>query len=169
MYRVDWSAHNGYIGRISPTLSSVDCVTATLTPVGSPRRLLRGDAGFTRIAVAMFAAGAAVFALLYGPQAVLPQLSVAFQVSPAQAGLSMSVATAAIAVGVIPISGLSERWGRARVLMLSVGLAAVLGLLLPLSPTFDVLLADRALQGLAIAGMPAVAMAYLADEIHPTA
>jgi len=100
---------------------------------------------------------------------VLPQLSVAFQVSPAEAGLSMSVATAAIAAAVIPISALSERWGRARVLTLSVGLAAVLGLLLPLSPTFEVLLANRTLQGLAIAGMPAVAMAYLADEIHPAA
>ena len=144
-------------------------MTATLTPVGSPRRLLRGDVGFARIAVAMFAGGAAVFALLYGVQAVLPQLSVAFHVGPAQAGLSMSVATAAIALAVIPISGLSERWGRVRVLRLSVGLAAVLGLLLPLSPTFGALVADRVLQGVAIAGMPAVAMAYLADEIHPAA
>jgi YNFM family putative membrane transporter len=144
-------------------------VTAILTPTGSERRLRRGEAGFTRVAVAMFAAGAAVFALLYSAQAVLPQLSAAFHVSPARAGLSMSVATLAIAVAVIPASALSERWGRARVLLLSVGLAAMLGLLLPLSPNYQVLLAIRALQGIAIAGMPAVAMAYLADEIHPGA
>jgi MFS transporter, YNFM family, putative membrane transport protein len=144
-------------------------VTAILASTGSERRLRRGEAGFTRVAVAMFAAGAAVFALLYSAQAVLPQLSTAFQVSPARAGLSMSVATLAIAVAVIPASALSERWGRARVLMVSVGLAAMLGLLLPLSPNYQVLLTIRALQGIAIAGMPAVAMAYLADEIHPSA
>jgi predicted MFS family arabinose efflux permease len=117
----------------------------------------------------MFAAGAAVFALLYSVQAVLPQLSAGFGVSPAGAGLAMSVATAAIAVAVVPASALSERWGRRNVLLLSVALAAVAGLLLPLSPSYGVLLAIRTLQGVAIAGMPAVAMAYLADEIHPSA
>jgi predicted MFS family arabinose efflux permease len=43
--------------------------------------------------------------------------------------------------------------------------SAVIGLLLPFSPTLDVLLAGRALQGVALAGVPAVAMAYLAEEI----
>ena len=115
------------------------------------------------------AAGVLAMSLWFAGTAVLPQLSAAFHVSPARAGLSMSVATLAIAVAVIPASALSERWGRARVLLLSVGLAAVLGLLLPLSPNYQVLLTIRALQGIAIAGMPAVAMAYLADEIHPGA
>ena len=117
----------------------------------------------------MFAAGASVFALLYSAQAVLPHLSASFGISPAQAGLSMSLATAGIAVAVIPASALSDRWGRARVLRMSVGLAAVLGVLLPLCPTYEALLLVRTLQGFAIAGMPAVAMAYLADEIHPAA
>jgi YNFM family putative membrane transporter len=132
-------------------------------------RMRRGEAGFTRVAVAMFAAGAAIFALLYSPQAVLPQLSTTFHVTPAGAGLAMSTATAALALAVIPASALSERWGRARVLVASVALAALLGVLLPLSPSYAALLGIRALQGLAMAGMPAVAMAYLADEIHPSA
>jgi predicted MFS family arabinose efflux permease len=117
----------------------------------------------------MFAAGAAIFALLYSVQALLPQLATAFGVGPADAALAMSLATAAIALAVIPASALSERWGRSRVLVGSVVVAAVLGVLLPLSPDFAVLLAIRTLQGVAMAGMPAVAMAYLADEIHPSA
>jgi YNFM family putative membrane transporter len=145
-------------------------VTATLAPLhDTDRRLRRGDEGFTRVAVAMFAAGAAIFALLYSVQAVLPQLSAAFDVTPAGAGLAMSAAAAAIAVAVIPASALSERWGRAKVLIISVSLAALLGVLLPLSPTYGALLTIRTLQGVAMAGMPAVAMAYLADEIHPSA
>jgi YNFM family putative membrane transporter len=102
-------------------------------------------------------------------QAVLPQLSAAFHVTPAGAGLAMSAPAAALAFAIIPASALSERWGRARVLITSVGLAALLGVLLPLSPTYAALLGLRTLQGFAMAGMPAVAMAYLADEIHPSA
>src|SRR5689334_20721265 len=109
----------------------------------------------------MFAAGAAIFALLYGAQAVLPQISAEFRVSPASAGLTMSATTAALALAIVPASALSERWGRARVLLWAVTVAAVLGVLLPLSPTYGILLAVRALQG--------AAMAYLAAVIHPSA
>lgn len=132
-------------------------------------RLRRGSPGFARVGVAMFAAGTAIFALLYSAQAVLPQISAEFSVSPAGAGLTMSATTAALALAIVPASALSERWGRARVLVWAVVAAAVLGLLLPFSPTYGILLTVRALQGVAMAGMPAVAMAYLADEIHPTA
>jgi predicted MFS family arabinose efflux permease len=48
-------------------------------------------------------------------------------------------------------------------------IAAPLGLLLPLCPSFPALAAVRAAQGIALAGVPAVAMAYLADEVHPEA
>jgi YNFM family putative membrane transporter len=107
----------------------------------------------------MFAAGTAIFALLYSAQAVLPQISAEFQVSPAEAGLTMSATTGALALAIVPVSALSERWGRARVLVWAVAAAAVLGVLLPLSPTYGILLTVRALQGVAMAGMPAVAMA----------
>lgn len=117
----------------------------------------------------MFAAGAAIFALLYSVQALLPQISADFDVSPATAGLTMSVTTAALALAIVPASALSERWGRSRVLICAVTAAAVFGALQPFSPTFGILLMVRALQGVAMAGMPAVAMAYLADEIHPSA
>jgi MFS transporter, YNFM family, putative membrane transport protein len=132
-------------------------------------RLRRGDPDFTRVGVAMFAAGAAIFALLYSVQALLPQISADFDVSPATAGLTMSVTTAALALAIVPASALSEQWGRSRVLICAVTAAAVFGALQPFSPTFGILLMVRALQGVAMAGMPAVAMAYLADEIHPSA
>jgi YNFM family putative membrane transporter len=139
---------------------------AVLTP---DARLRPGDPGYRRVNVAMFASGVAIFAVLYSAQAVLPQLSAYFGIPPAGAALTMSVATAALALGVLPISGLSERFGRVPVMAVSVAAVAVLGLLAPLSPTYPVLLLLRALQGLAVAGLPAVAMAYLADEVHPRA
>lgn len=54
--------------------------------------------------------------------------------------------------------------------MLISGIASsVIGLLLPFSPTLGVLLVARALQGVALAGIPAVAMAFLAEEVHASA
>ena len=47
----------------------------------------------------------------------------------------------------------------------SVLAAAVLGLIAPLSPSLPVLIGIRVLQGFALAGVPATAMAYLAEEV----
>ncbi|HTE63893.1 MAG TPA: hypothetical protein VK631_26285, partial [Solirubrobacteraceae bacterium] len=53
-----------------------------------------------RLAMAPFlVAAAAMFAVLYSTQAILPELAREFDVSPSQAGLSISVVIGALAVG----------------------------------------------------------------------
>jgi YNFM family putative membrane transporter len=128
-------------------------------------RFQRGDAGLRRVNFALFLAGLATFTLLYETQALLPLLSRSFGAGPAAASLTVSAATGALALAVIPVSSLSEVAGRRTVMTVSVLAASGLGLLAPLSPAFWVLLACRALQGAALAGVPAVAMAYLAEEV----
>lgn len=125
-----------------------------------------GSAGYRRITLALFAAGMASFAQMYSAQAVLPQLAGEFGVSPARATLAVSATTLMIAVAIVPASVLSERYGRVPVMTVSVAVSTGLGLLIPLSPSFGVLVAARTLQGAAVAGVPAVAMAYLAEEVH---
>ncbi|MBP2320758.1 YNFM family putative membrane transporter [Kibdelosporangium banguiense] len=117
-----------------------------------------------RITIGIAAGGLASFALLYAPQPVLPQLAHQFQVTLDQASLVVGVATGALALGVIPLSLLSEVAGRRPVVLLSVVVAIVLGLVLPFVSDFHLLVGLRALQGLALAGFPAVAMAYLAEQ-----
>lgn len=126
-----------------------------------------GTAGYRRLTGALFAAGLATFAALYGTQAVLPALSADFRVSPAAAALTVSVTTGMLALSIIPASALSERFGRTRVMLVSAIATTIIGLLLPASPTFTVLLIGRAAEGVALAGIPAVAMAFLAEEVHP--
>ncbi|KAA8887420.1 MFS transporter [Nocardia colli] len=118
-----------------------------------------------RITAALFAAGLATFATMYSAQALLPSLSEAFDATPAHAALAVSLTTAFLALAIIPVSALSSRIGRTRVMTISAVSSATIGLLLPFSPSLEVLLAGRALQGLTLAGVPAVAMAYLAEEI----
>ncbi len=117
-----------------------------------------------RITVGVAAGGLASFALLYAPQPVLPHLAADYGISPDQASLAVGVATGALALGVIPLSLLSEITGRRPVVLMSVVIAALLGLVIPVLPSFGALVAVRAVQGLALAGFPAVAMAYLAEQ-----
>lgn len=113
------------------------------------------------------AAGFVTFSLLYETQPVLPLLAETFRLSPAAASLSLSAATFALAVGMLGAAPLSDVKGRVGVLRASLFAASFLGLLVPLAPTFPLLVALRAVQGLALAGVPAVAMAWLIEEVEP--
>ncbi|WP_051116302.1 MFS transporter [Amycolatopsis nigrescens] len=121
-----------------------------------------------RVTISVAAAGISSFALLYAPQAVLPQLAAEFQLAPGGASLAVSVATGALAIAVLPLAALSEVVGRRPVILASVVLSVLLGLLLPLAPSYPVLLVLRALQGVAIAGFPGVAAAYLVEQLGRT-
>lgn len=127
----------------------------------------RGTAGYRRAGAAMCAAGAGTFTLLYATQALLPALSDEFVVSPAQASLALSLATGALAVCLIPAGALAGRLGAARLMRTSLAAATALGMLVPLAPTFEVLLVIRTAQGAVMAGVPALAMAHLGRVIHP--
>lgn len=125
-----------------------------------------GSGGYRRVTAALCSAGLASFAAMYCTQALLPELSAYYRISPAAAALTVSVTTAMLALSIVPASVLSERFGRVTVMCASAAASSVIGLLLPFSPTLGVLLIGRALHGIALAGIPAVAMAYLAEEVH---
>ncbi len=126
----------------------------------------RGETGYRQITLALFAAGMATFVAMYAAQAVLPELTREFSVSPATAALAVSATTGMLALAIIPASAVSERYGRVRIMAGAALVSAVLGCLAPLAPSMGVLLVVRALQGVALAGVPATAMAYLAEEVH---
>nr|WP_197704525.1 MFS transporter [Jatrophihabitans sp. GAS493] len=128
-----------------------------------------GDPGFRRIVVALFVAGVATFALLYAPQPLLPLLAADFDVTPAAATLTLSLSTLALGISMIAAAAISDRTGRTKLMFGSLLSASAIGLATAAAPTWDTLLALRLLEGVALAGLPAVAMAYLRDEIHPEA
>ena len=134
----------------------------TLTPAAHQA----GSRGYRRVTMALYGAGLASFAAMYCTQALLPALSTYYRITPATAALTVSLTTGMLALSIIPASVLSERYGRITVMLTSGVLSSIIGLLLPFSPTLGILLAGRALHGIALAGIPAVAMAYLAEEVH---
>ncbi|UZI29152.1 MFS transporter [Streptomyces sp. VB1] len=145
-------------------------VTTTAAPAAATHeRLEPGRPGYRRMSFALFAAGVAAFALLYSTQALLPALSASFDASAGQASWTVSAATGALALFVLPLSALSERFGRRQLMTASLAIAVLVGLLVPLAPSMGALIALRAVQGAALAGLPASAMAYLAEEVRPKA
>jgi YNFM family putative membrane transporter len=118
---------------------------------------------------ALFLAGVATFALLYSTQALLPLVSTDFGVSASEASWTVSAATGGLALFVLPMSALSERFGRRTLMTASLAVAVAVGLLVPFAPSIGALVALRAVQGAALAGLPASATAYLAEEVRPKA
>ncbi|MDF3298242.1 MFS transporter [Streptomyces tropicalis] len=131
-------------------------------------RMTPGGPGYRRMSLALFLAGVATFALLYSTQALLPLVSGEFGVAASDASWTVAAATGGLAVFVLPMSALSERFGRRTVMTASLAVAVTVGLLVPFAPSLGVLIALRALQGAALAGVPASAQAYLAEEVGPT-
>lgn len=127
----------------------------------------KGTKAFHKANWALFLAGFITFANLYVTQPLLPTFSEAFHVSPAVASLSLSVTTFALAVSLIIVSSLSEAWGRKSLMTISIFAASVLTLALAFSPNFETILVLRVVQGIVFAGLPAIAMAYLGEEMEP--
>ncbi|MDR7302832.1 MFS transporter [Haloactinomyces albus] len=124
-----------------------------------------GDAGrVRRIRFASLTGALALFALLYAPQAVLPQLAAEFSVSPGTVALLISASTLGLALAAIPLGTLSEVLGRRRIMVVSLLVAEGIGLLLPWVHHFPLMVGARLVQGAAVAGLAVVAVAYLADE-----
>lgn len=120
---------------------------------------------YHRACLALFAAGVATFALLYSTQALLPEFSATFGVSPAQSSWSLSLATIGLGVALLVTGPLSEKTGRTPLIHLSLGLSTAVGLACALAPNWHVLLGLRLVQGVTLAGLPAVATAYLREEL----
>ncbi|MFE7467484.1 MFS transporter [Streptomyces sp. NPDC057499] len=142
---------------------------APASATAAPDRLEPGRPGYRRMSFALFAAGVATFALLYSTQALLPAVSASFGATAGQASWTVSAATGALALCVLPLSALSERFGRRQMMTASLTVAVLVGLLVPFAPSLGWLIALRAVQGAALAGLPASAMAYLAEEVRPKA
>lgn len=115
-----------------------------------------------------FLLGAAgMFAVMYSTQAILPELSRDFHVSPSQSGLTISVVVLALAAGAWAWGPLSDRWGRKNSLVLASALVVLPTIGAGLAPTFEALLVFRGLQGLCMPGLLTVGVPYVTEAFAP--
>lgn len=126
-----------------------------------------GTSAFRKTNIAFFAGGFTTFAILYCTQPLLPELSREFNISPAMSSLSLSAATISMAISMLFVGSISEVRGRKPIMIFSLLGASILSLLTSMVSDFHVLLLFRMFQGIILAGLPSVAMAYLSEEIEP--
>jgi YNFM family putative membrane transporter len=130
-------------------------------------RINHGTTAFLHTNLALFAVGFSAFSLLYCVQPLLPMFSADFNVSPTEASLALSLATGLLSVSMLVAGVASEVWGRKAIMVASLLLSAILTVICAVVPQWSMLLIVRALTGVVLSGLPAVAMAYVGEEIHP--
>lgn len=127
-------------------------------------------AGAQRWAIwALYGAAVVVLADMYLTQPILPLLSEEFNIAPATAGLSVSVVVLFIALTSTAAGPLSDMIGRKPVIVTSCALLVLPTLLCAFAPTYSALLVFRAMQGMCIPGITAVAVVYVSELVEPGA
>lgn len=128
----------------------------------------RGTSAFTKVNIALFAGGLCTFAILWGTQPLLPEIAKEFNLTPAQASLAQTSATISLAVSMLIAGSLSNMFGRKKIMLISLIVSSILAIVIGFVPNFTTLLVVRILQGITLAGIPAVSMAYLGEEMEPS-
>jgi len=122
---------------------------------------------FRQANLALFAAGIATFGLLYCVQPLMPEFSKDYGVSAATSALSLSLTTGVLAFAMLFAGAVSDAYGRKSVMTVSLIASALLVLLTAIVPGWTSLLVLRTLLGVSLSGLPAVAMTWLSEEMHP--
>lgn len=126
-----------------------------------------GSRMYYQAILALFLGSLANFGLTYSIQPLLPKLSQSFGLLPSTASLAMSMTTGGMAIGLLLIAGLAGMMERKRTIVASLVGSAVLMIAASLSTDFGMILLYRAVQGVLIAGFPAIAIAYINEEFDP--
>ncbi|WP_234400286.1 MFS transporter [Shewanella marina] len=123
------------------------------------------DKAAKQLIMALAVASVVIYINLYLMQGMLPLLAEHFDVALAKTPLVLSVSTASVAIGVLFYALISDWVGRKQPIVVSLILLSLSNLLLFWISSFEQLLWLRVLQGLLIAAIPAVAMAYFKERL----
>jgi len=134
-----------------------------------------GSPAYRRLLVSLFFIGVATFAQLYSPQGLLPLIATDQGVSADRAALMVSAATLGLALGVIPWSYIGDAVGRKPAMLWAISLACLFAVLSAVTPVFTeawgfpLALIMRLIEGFMLGGVPALAVAYLNEEVSSRA
>lgn len=110
-----------------------------------------------------------IFANVYVTQPLLPTLAREFGISALESSWTFTVTTLTLGLSLIFYGALSDALGRRGIMILTLSGVVVCGVGLSLVQHYQGLLVLRAIQGLMLGGLPAIAIAYMNDEYSPRA
>ena len=129
----------------------------------------KGSRQYRHITAVLSFAAVVVFANLHALQPLLPELSRLFQLTALQASWSYAIGTLTLGLSLLFYSAVSDAVGRRAILGFSLVGMTFSTLLLTQVESFSALMWGRALQGFFLGGLPAIAVAYLGEELEKPA
>lgn len=124
---------------------------------------------FWRATLALSLGSFMVFANLYTAQPLLPMFAQEFNISPLVSNWALAISTLVLGISLLLFAPLSDVLGR-RTLMRATLIGVTFSTIaLVFVETFAQLVFFRALQGFFLAGLPAIAIAYMIDEFSQKA
>ena len=133
-----------------------------MTPIHE--RIQMSTPVYYRALVALFIGGVVAFGLEYCVQPIIPILAEEFGLSPTRASLAVTFGTGGMALAMIAIGMYAKRMRRRYTMYTALVGAIVLAVGISVCPYFEGVLAMRVLQGILLAGFPAMAIAYINEE-----
>jgi MFS transporter, YNFM family, putative membrane transport protein len=118
-------------------------------------------------ALSLFLIGFITFLMLYAVQPLLPSLAQTYRLSAASSALALSVSTGMLALAIWLCAARASGWDRRRLMLGGLLLATGLNALAAFTTTWPELLVCRALMGLCLGAVPAMAMAHVAETAAP--
>ncbi len=119
----------------------------------------------SRLMWALCVASIVVYINLYLLQGMLPLIAEHFFITASKATLLLSVTSFSLAFSLLFYAIVSDRVGRRTPIVLSLWLLALSNILLIWAPNFNALVFIRLGQGVLLAAVPAIAMAYFKEQL----
>ncbi|MBR7888363.1 MFS transporter [Marinomonas sp. A79] len=128
-----------------------------------------GSSVFWRGTLALVIGSFMIFANVYVTQPLLPMIANEFAITPLQASGSFTITTLTLGISLLFYGPISDALGRKGIMVMTMVGITLTTFGLSLVQNYETLLALRGLQGFFLAGLPAIAVAYLGDEYTPEA
>lgn len=119
---------------------------------------------YRRANIALFIASFITFSDIYVSQPLLPLFVRDFQLSSSQASLAVSLVVFPIGLSFLFYAPISQVVGNKKLLSVVLVLSSFPGLISAYAHSFNGVLLGRLLDGVLLAGVPAIAMAYIGEE-----
>ncbi|WP_347861408.1 MFS transporter [Salimicrobium sp. PL1-032A] len=123
------------------------------------------DTAFWQVTLSLALASFFIFASMYAVQPLFPVFVDEYGIGISAASLSLSFTIIGLIAGLVVLGFFSDRHGRTVFMKAAVAGATLPFLVIPWTDSFVMLLLLRFIQGVALAGLPAAALAYLNEEI----
>ncbi|WP_232012656.1 MFS transporter [Vibrio aphrogenes] len=150
-----------------PKSSFSKSVTQSVAPSKAHKQPIETVSSLKKVTFGLFIGSFISFCNLYLFQPLLPLIAIHYQVSATHVNWVLAAATLTLALSLLPWAIYSEKIGRRKIMLLSLYASPVAGLAILVSDQLPLLIASRALMGIALSGYISVAVAYMAEEFSP--